>query len=301
MINLVSNSTTTNHSFIIMFIVAFFIFINCSGIVVGIVFLVLHIKRKYKEYVFSHSDKLKQLKSLNEMVSFVKVDKEIIIEQRYYGNYGRNYYDQIVPDMVFSWYVYNNLKHCKWMCDAVLKNIDLLEWYKKRLFIIASIITDVESFIKGSIRKKTFYKVEESMFKKMIIQPTTSLKLIVRARYEYRSHDIYLRKYSTYDLDELIERIDRLSTKRIPQDDFDDIAIVERGRISGYTRKCVFERDGGKCVMCGTRGDKYNRLEVDHIIPISKGGKSDINNLQTLCHKCNVRKGNTIYKSSNIR
>ena len=35
-------------------------------------------------------------------------------------------------------------------------------------------------------------------------------------------------------------------------------------------------------------------LEVDHIIPISKGGKTEPDNLQTLCWKCNRTKSNKI-------
>ncbi|MBR2352886.1 MAG: HNH endonuclease, partial [Clostridia bacterium] len=33
------------------------------------------------------------------------------------------------------------------------------------------------------------------------------------------------------------------------------------------------------------------KLEVDHIIPVSKGGKSTLDNLQTLCERCNRGKG----------
>jgi len=45
-------------------------------------------------------------------------------------------------------------------------------------------------------------------------------------------------------------------------------------------------RDGFQCVKCGASGKDAN-LEVDHIIPISKGGKSTMDNLETLCFKCN--------------
>ena len=45
-----------------------------------------------------------------------------------------------------------------------------------------------------------------------------------------------------------------------------------------------------KCVNCGA----MEGLEIDHIIPVSKGGIDDINNLQILCKSCNVRKSNKI-------
>ncbi len=48
----------------------------------------------------------------------------------------------------------------------------------------------------------------------------------------------------------------------------------------------AMERAGGKCEACGTEQD----LEYDHIIPVSKGGKSEIDNIQILCRPCNRRK-----------
>lgn len=60
------------------------------------------------------------------------------------------------------------------------------------------------------------------------------------------------------------------------------------------TRTMVLERDNYTCQMCGrTRYDGV-KLEVDHIIPVAKGGSDNINNLQTLCFDCNRGKSDKI-------
>lgn len=52
-------------------------------------------------------------------------------------------------------------------------------------------------------------------------------------------------------------------------------------------RREIFGRDGYACKACGTRAN----LSIDHIIPVRAGGTDDHSNLQTLCIRCNSKKG----------
>lgn len=56
----------------------------------------------------------------------------------------------------------------------------------------------------------------------------------------------------------------------------------------------VLKRDDFKCVYCGDSPANKSgvELEIDHIIPWSKGGETVLSNLQTLCKKCNIGKSN---------
>ena len=51
-------------------------------------------------------------------------------------------------------------------------------------------------------------------------------------------------------------------------------------------REFIFKRDGYKCLKCGN----INKLQIDHINPISRGGENKLSNLQTLCNSCNSKK-----------
>ncbi|WP_221410643.1 HNH endonuclease [Riemerella anatipestifer] len=66
--------------------------------------------------------------------------------------------------------------------------------------------------------------------------------------------------------------------------------ISRREHISQKVKDMVWNRDGGKCVECGSS----EKLEFDHIVPFSKGGSNTYRNIQLLCEPCNRKKSNKI-------
>jgi len=76
---------------------------------------------------------------------------------------------------------------------------------------------------------------------------------------------------------------------RIPRQPFTPTkqrAKPKRKAISKKLRLLILERDGYRCSLCG-RTAKETKLEVDHKIPVAKGGTDSLNNLWTLCIECN--------------
>lgn len=69
-----------------------------------------------------------------------------------------------------------------------------------------------------------------------------------------------------------------------------------------HQRKAILDRDNWKCQICGIKvHDKIkgnwntpNKAHIDHVIPVSKGGDGEPNNLVTLCRTCNLSKHDKI-------
>lgn len=66
----------------------------------------------------------------------------------------------------------------------------------------------------------------------------------------------------------------------------------QRKLMTKALRKQIINRDNYTCQRCGKYMPDEVGLHVDHIIPISKGGKTVPSNLQVLCSKCNGNKSN---------
>ena len=71
------------------------------------------------------------------------------------------------------------------------------------------------------------------------------------------------------------------------------LAKEQRAIMTSKLRTHIKERDNYTCCQCGNsiQNEPNLLLEIDHIIPVSKGGLTQEDNLQTLCWKCNRSKG----------
>lgn len=90
---------------------------------------------------------------------------------------------------------------------------------------------------------------------------------------------------SVYICDECVELCVGICEWRIIR------SAQERAKITPKVRYDVFERDGHRCCSCGIGVGTGVTLHVDHIVPVSQGGLSQFDNLQTLCAPCNLGKG----------
>lgn len=66
----------------------------------------------------------------------------------------------------------------------------------------------------------------------------------------------------------------------------------QRSLMTQELRRKIMERDDYTCQICGKRMPDLVGLQIDHIVPVSKGGKTIPSNLQVLCSVCNQSKSN---------
>ena len=73
-------------------------------------------------------------------------------------------------------------------------------------------------------------------------------------------------------------------------------SFIKPAEHPNFTRFNVFLRDKFMCQYCGSNSE----LTFDHLLPRSKGGKTDWNNVVTACSSCNVQKGGRLYDNSEM-
>lgn len=158
---------------------------------------------------------------------------------------------------------------------------------REREEIMLSIASSIPFLIKKFSSKKLEQKLgfEEVDFSTVYF-PKYTFKYVSAGGNTGTEYDV------TMDLDNLNRFVVYLSEKI----KFKKSAAGQRALMTSKLRAQIKERDCYTCKHCGASIEKEPNLllEIDHIIPVSKGGLTVEDNLQTLCWRCNRSKGSKV-------
>ena len=127
-----------------------------------------------------------------------------------------------------------------------------------------------------------------------------SLRRAISLVYKDLARIVSTEDYSTYSFEDWLETNGNGGHRTIRTVNFEFrvpevIVLTLYGGIprkdAVLTRKAIFERDNNTCQYCGRRKRKDN-LTIDHVIPKSRGGGEQWDNLVLACLDCNARKRN---------
>ena len=132
---------------------------------------------------------------------------------------------------------------------------------------------------------------EDGFYSRLGLAIIDEAVLNVEYKFTYTSDGGMAQRSFTIPMNEenIIELINRLESKLTREAQTKE----QRALMTTKLRTYIKERDNFTCCQCGnsTQAEPNLLLEVDHIIPIAKGGLTQEDNLQTLCWKCNRSKG----------
>ena len=118
------------------------------------------------------------------------------------------------------------------------------------------------------------------------LDPADSVVFVLR--YSYTSPAGKRHYQSRYSFD--LENMRKICIEARRGITYKESAVFQRSLVTPSLRFAVMKRDGYRCQICGRTQSDGVKLVVDHIKPLARGGKTTMDNLQTLCYECNSGK-----------
>lgn len=257
-------------------------------IILAVVLLTICIfVRVYKKYVLTNSEALNKLKELNEKYVFYEIPKLEFINK--YDN--EIMYNEISVRDYLVYQLQFKAKEVKYSMERTREN--QVNFSRYREDISSKCILGINT--ENVKLRFLFLLFERNLFKKYTLKPQINYSIFVRLILTDINGKFKTTKYKIFSVEEIYDILYKLSKRNgnfyLVPEIWESICRVERGKVSNKMRFSIYKRDNYRCKKCGRRTDD---LEIDHIFPIAKGGKSTYDNLQTLCRRCNKIKGANI-------
>lgn len=264
-------------------------------VIISIIVFIIILINKSKKFINEHSISIRKIKELNERYIFKEI-KSFEFEESFDNEI---YYNKLNTEDLLVYDLIKNKEEVKNNISSTIYNMNQYDLY---LFDIKN-IKNLGQYDTDDKPKFNYLllKLEQSIFNNLIQKPTIDYKLKVTIVLTNINQDIIEKRYYYFDIEEIEEVISRLENKTNERyndkEIWDSICRIERAKVTNRMRFAIYNRDGYRCCRCGR---KTNDLEIDHIMPISKGGKTHPDNLQTLCKRCNMEKSNIIESGTKV-
>lgn len=239
--------------------------------------------QKENQEIIRLSTKVKKLIDLNSTYNFKKLLKRerTIIEREY----SRKSLERVNPNSIIKYRIENNVDLLRTDVENALYNLSILNKYNDDI----DKLSNYESTNESKYSDKKYKKIETRVFNNLTHKENEFL-INIKLEVYYRSPKgkVYERKfYKIY-----FDAIANIYKAWLNGNKYEETMKQERKIMNDEIRYNVLKRDNYTCQICGATASDGAKLHVDHIIPISKGGKTVMSNLQTLCERCNIGKSN---------
>ena len=247
-------------------------------------------KKNLKQFVKDNSEALKKVREINERFECI-----YLTPLQFSHSYDNpDFYNEVSPEDYLIYQINEDKRNMLSLLNSIKTNVDIYERYTNTI--------ESSHIVYGHFGNKEYKYKKEKLIeeeKKLVRYAIKSRPSAIAARvflHRVDSHgNVFESKRGLFSYDEVEELLQRISNKsgRFYNDSeiWKSLCRVERARVSNEIRFKIYERDHYRCKRCGATSN----LTIDHIVPISKGGKSEPSNLQTLCESCNKAKGNNFY------
>ena len=143
------------------------------------------------------------------------------------------------------------------------------------------------------VSEKHFAAIENKAFsKRQLRYPVPRAKIVCTVSYVSPKGQNSYSRHLEWDFTQLQNGLRNALEVRANQSTQQYLRQRERSLMTPSLRVAILRRDGSRCRMCGASAAAGATLHIDHIVPVSLGGQTVAENLQTLCDSCNYGKSN---------
>lgn len=266
-------------------------YIVIAGIIVAIVGPILIFRALYRHCILKKvvavSENYKTLRNLNQSYKFQTIGQPI--HQVIHPTKSYKSFQKTGAQEVILYHIENDLDNLRSDIAIAVSNKVLYDNYLADLHN-NSVQTSSDKIKTQKISEKKFLKYEPILIKKHLLPIPYSIKLKLKVYYQSPKGRNYYEKRNTFNFEDLSTVYDIWRQHK----NYVISAKYERSLMSDSIRYNVLRRDHYRCCICGASAQDGAKLHVDHIVPVSKGGKTVMGNLQTLCERCNLGKSNKL-------